>query len=358
MPSRVREAAKQASLFLLSASGAMRAGEYLSSRSLLVLTYHRVVPRTGYANGRRPPNTLFTDEFDRHMEHIAKRYTVLGGDDLRAIFADGSPVPRYAIAITFDDGYENNFTHALPILERHGLHAMFFLTTGLIGCRDRLIWFDRLDRLLAIVSSMEMLEAMNQLDPALEISSSAQIRRCFKGLPHARQTELLDRIEHRFAHRRTLPENATLYGLMSWDQVRAMSSRGMTIGSHTVHHQILAAVPPADAQTEVASSRQRIRSETGQPCWFFAYPNGGRLDFRPSDEVSVRNSRLSRRIHADPGLHRSECVPIRPAPGSGSRCRGYQDLPQSPVRARQGLQEVAVRGPLQSANTLRRCNVT
>jgi len=80
---------------------------------------------------------------------------------------------------------------------------------------------------------------------------------------------------------------------MSWDQVRSLAAAGMTIGSHTANHQILAAVSPAEANAELLLSRKRIEQETGQACWCFAYPNGELRDFRPSDERAARDAGYS-----------------------------------------------------------------
>ena len=283
-------AAKRLSLSLLSIAGALRIAEFLSSRSLLVLTYHRVIPRDPGVAGQRPPNTLFTDEFEEQMAFVAKRYNVLAGDKLRAVIEGTESISRYSLAITFDDGYENNFSHALPILQRHGLHAVFFLTTSLIGNKDQSLWFDRLDRLLSIVPSAELSEWLRRHDSPLSASREEEIRPYFKNLPSARQSEILDGMEQQFRHAGVSKRDETVYGLMSWDQVRLMASAGMTIGSHTASHQILAAVSPTEVQAELLSSRRRVEEETGRTCWCFAYPNGARRDFRASDELAVRET--------------------------------------------------------------------
>lgn len=269
-------------------SGAFRLGEILSSRNLLVLTYHRVIPRDLCPGGRRPPNTLFTDEFDSQMAFVARRFRVLTGEELLAFIQGKDSLPWYSLAITFDDGYENNYTHALPILQKYGLHAVFFLTTHLIGQNSQSFWFDRLDRLLSVVPLAEIRERLSQLVPSLPVTLGTSVQGCFKTLSSARQLELLDSLEREFSDARIPVFNRTVHGLMSWDQVRSMVSAGMTIGSHTANHQILAAVTPEEAYKELLSSRLRIERETGQTCWCFAYPNGKRQDFRPSDELTVK----------------------------------------------------------------------
>jgi len=252
-------------------------------------------------DGRRPPNTLFTDEFEEQMAFVSRRFNVPAGEELRAIIDGTRAIPRYSLAITFDDGYENNYSYALPILQRHGLHAVFFLTTNLIGDRNQSLWFDRLDRLLSTVPSSEFVEWLRRLEPRLSASPDPQIRAHFKMLPSARQSEILDRLEQRFGNAGAHAGDMTVYGMMNWDQVRLMALAGMTIGSHTANHQILAAVSPAEVQAELQTSRQRIEEETGQACWCFAYPNGGRSDFRQSDELAVQSAGYSCAFTQIPG---------------------------------------------------------
>jgi peptidoglycan/xylan/chitin deacetylase (PgdA/CDA1 family) len=279
---------KQIALSALSLGGVFRAGEYLSSRSLTVLTYHRIVPR-GHDSGRRPPNTLYCDEFEQQMAFVASRYKVLSAGELRA-FANGSGAfPRYAMAITFDDGYENNFLYALPILQRHGMHAAFFLTTALIGTKDGMLWFDRLDRLLSKAPGAEIEGSLRRLEGSAG-PAEGELRSWFKRLRSDRQSELLDRVEAQFGRDRPRKEDDAVYAMMSWDQVRQMASAGMTIGSHTANHQILAAVPAEDVQAELISSRNLVEQETSRECWCFAYPNGSSRDFRTSDELAVKEA--------------------------------------------------------------------
>jgi hypothetical protein len=76
-------------------------------------------------------------------------------------------IPPNSLVITFDDGYENNFSHVLPILQRHGLHAVFFVTTNLIGREATEFWFDRLDRLRAAVPAPDIIQQLCRLDPSL-----------------------------------------------------------------------------------------------------------------------------------------------------------------------------------------------
>src|SRR5262249_4139510 len=83
-----------------------------------------------------------TAVFAARMAHIARHYQVLALEELVERLPRGA-VPRNALALTFDDGYRDNLTHAAPVLKRLGLPATIFVVTGLIDT-PRALWFDRL----------------------------------------------------------------------------------------------------------------------------------------------------------------------------------------------------------------------
>ncbi|MGD0400719.1 MAG: polysaccharide deacetylase family protein [Syntrophobacteraceae bacterium] len=285
--SKLTAMGRRLTLSLPSVTDVLRIGKYFPRRNLIVLTYHRIVPREQCPDGLRPENTLFVDEFEMQMAFVSRRYKVLTGEQVRAIITGAATIPRYSLAISFDDGYENNYLHAFPVLQRYGLKAIFFVTTGRLDREARHFWWDRLDWLHSRVSTEDIAGELRRLDPYLHVLNDTHIRLYFKTLPGSRQTEILDRLEQRFGTAEISSENRIIFDSMSWDQVRSMASAGMTIGSHTVSHQILSAAGSAQVYTEVFSSRQRIQEETGQECWCFCYPNGERWDFRPSDEHAV-----------------------------------------------------------------------
>src|SRR2546427_2101161 len=101
-----------------------------------ILNYHRI-------NDENDPffPSLPSAVFERHMAYVARSFRVLTVENLVEKMREGR-VPRNAIAITFDDGYRDNLTHAAPIRARHGVPATIFLATGFIGTSE-VPWFDR-----------------------------------------------------------------------------------------------------------------------------------------------------------------------------------------------------------------------
>src|SRR3954463_14856710 len=105
-------------------------------RGLLALTYHRIG-----TPGDEPLDRAMWDatleEFDAQAGFLARNFDVVGPEDVGP-----RPAGRHVL-ITFDDGYRDNYTHALPILRAHGATATFFLTTGFLD-RPRLSWWDEI----------------------------------------------------------------------------------------------------------------------------------------------------------------------------------------------------------------------
>ncbi|MDA0321329.1 MAG: polysaccharide deacetylase family protein [Verrucomicrobia bacterium] len=175
-------------------------------RAFRVLTYHSV-------GDRRPHETnVSTVEFERQMAFLAAAARPTRMQDL-AETRDGL-VP---VIVTLDDGYADNLEVAAPILEKHGIPAICFLTVDFIG-GDKLLPHDT--------------------------SYAAQQAR-----------------------------------LLTWDEVGQLSRRGISIGSHGNAHTRLRALDDDAVRHEIAGSRDRIRAETGTDVSYLSFPYGRILDF-------------------------------------------------------------------------------
>ena len=117
--------------------GLWRAGE------LMVVLYHRVVDPADV--GELDPDLIDATpaDFDAQMAALAQQFRPVSIDDVLAAHRAGRPVPAGSVLVTFDDGYRDNFEHAFPILKRHGIPGLFFISTGHVDGR-RLFWWEQL----------------------------------------------------------------------------------------------------------------------------------------------------------------------------------------------------------------------
>lgn len=239
-----------------------RAGPTLS-----ILIYHRVLAQ---------PDPLFPDQvdsvrFERHLQLLRRWFTVL--PLLQAVhrLREGGLPPR-AACITFDDGYADNHQLALPLLQKYGLSACFFISTGYLdGGR---MWNDQIiDRVRHAPGPVLSLEryGLGRASVATLADRRAAIAYFLGQLKYLNQDlrRALAAEVHRGAR---YPEQQAL--MMTRAQVGALHQAGMEIGGHTVNHPILSARPASEALTEIASGKRQLETMLGAPVRLFAYPNG------------------------------------------------------------------------------------
>ena len=100
-----------------------------------ILNYHRVGSREG-----DPTMTVAQDAFDRQMTLLASQGRAVSLEALVSLLASKPPSLPKKVAVTFDDGYEDNYTHAFSVLKTHRIPVTIFLVTGWIGKKEFLSW--------------------------------------------------------------------------------------------------------------------------------------------------------------------------------------------------------------------------
>lgn len=240
-------------------------------RRFLILCYHRVNDHAHpFFTGT--PVALFRDQ----MEALRRHFTVLPLTALtdRARLRD---LPRNGVAVTFDDGYRDNYTNAFPVLRDLGLPATIFLTTDAID-GNALLWHDR------------VFDAFHRTRKAeARASLAAVLARLRRSTPEERDL----RIESLLEELEIEPGVAPGWEKLTWQQVREMASHGISFGAHTLDHPILTFVGEEEARRQVRESKRRIETELGSKVTMFAYPNGGASDFDRSTQRIVEEEGLS-----------------------------------------------------------------
>ena len=262
---------------------------------LSVLIFHRVLPA---------PDFLFPDEIDaRRFDEICgwlkSWLNILSLDEAVVRLREGT-MPAATACITFDDGYADNHHMALPILQRHGLSATFFVATGFLdGGR---MWNDTI---------IESVRAYAQ--SSLDLSDLGLGRHACGSIEERRAAiaMLIGRIKYRAVEERVsitekiaqlckvpLPRDL----MMTSDEVKVMRRAGMQIGAHTVSHPILARATDNQAQEEIQASKRFLEQLLGERVGLFAYPNGKPgEDYKPHHVDMVRSLGFDAAVSTSPG---------------------------------------------------------
>jgi peptidoglycan/xylan/chitin deacetylase (PgdA/CDA1 family) len=295
----LRRTVKTAVAGALAAVGAPRMVNLVRRRQaggsrVLVLSYHRVTPDfTRSAKEGLASLLVSTTSLRSQLELVARTHEIVSLADARRILAEPAGArARDVVAITLDDGYEDNHAHALPVLASMRVPATVFVPTAYVGTERRLPH----DRLFAALSAVRArglpyeragIPAAPQalLSECARPGPAATLDVLIRRLPHGDLVALAGALEARLRMtERDLPPGTRL---MSWEQLRDLAAAGIEIGGHSMNHAVLANLPLADARREIAGCRDHIAERLGRPPRFFAYPNGY---YTPQIRQAVRES--------------------------------------------------------------------
>jgi peptidoglycan/xylan/chitin deacetylase (PgdA/CDA1 family) len=270
------------------------AGSLLSrgreGRRLVILHYHRVPDNPD----PMCPDVLERRIFAMHMQALADVFTVVPLGRGLAQLRDGSLPPR-AVAITFDDGYADNYQVALPVLQQYQLPAAFFVATAYLdgGCmfNDLVIEACRAVPVGTWSTGVDSLGQCQVEEGAARVALANRLIGKLKYLPaeerRAAACQLL----------RSAGASPPEHLMMTSDEVRGLHSAGMEIGGHTVSHPILARLEADEAAREIRAGKEALESLLRTPVSLFAYPNG-----KPGTDYLPRDVELTRLAGFDAAL--------------------------------------------------------
>jgi peptidoglycan/xylan/chitin deacetylase (PgdA/CDA1 family)/glycosyltransferase involved in cell wall biosynthesis len=289
----------KSSLKSLAGQAIYRSGAFLLLRKahhgrfgpgIRILFYHRVSAEAGPPDlrGRRP---ITAREFEKHLKHLKRHYRVISLEEAAHALQSGGSLPENAVAITFDDGYRDNYTVALPLLEKYGAPATVFVVTSAIDGKP--FWFDEVRRWFeqTQVTTLRLGETGEEFSLANASARGKALERVLSFLKSLRGERLSAvladlRSDLKIGAESAPAERETL----TWDELRAMASNNrVSIGAHTVTHPILPNLAPDEISREIRESAETITRELNRPVRFFAYPNG---DSNVAARQTVRELKL------------------------------------------------------------------
>jgi peptidoglycan/xylan/chitin deacetylase (PgdA/CDA1 family) len=251
-------------------SGGVALGRWWIQRQgprLLVLNYHTATP----------------GDLRQHLRYLQRHYRLLHLEDaLEELFSPSSHKEqdrRPLLAITFDDGYYDNYTHGFALARELHIPITIFLVPGYIETGDH-FWWQEPDYLVTHAQVREVtIEGQkyhlnkSEEQEALKRAISARVR--FVSSVDEREAYLREVRQLLMApYAVTLEEKKRLP--MSWGEIKTMKeSEWISFGGHTMHHPILTLLTdPSEAEYEVCESRTELEHHLQSPVRSFAYPVG------------------------------------------------------------------------------------
>ncbi len=259
--------------------------------------------------------------FAEQLECLSRNYQVVSLKSMVEDLRDGGKVADRVVAVTFDDGYADNFFNAKSCLEAYNVSATVFVSTGRIG-GNREFWWDELERILLQPSTVPATLRLKvngdlcewDLGDATQYSAEDYTSYCSWNVTHNENPTARQRLYRILCQLlRPLREGereGVLEQLRSWADVdpvgrhthrcltsdevcRLGSGHTVEVGAHGVSHSALSGLSPAEQRSEIQQSKARLEGILGQPVRSFAYPYGTRSDYSDETAKLVREAGFS-----------------------------------------------------------------
>lgn len=218
-----------------------------------ILMFHRICPLDMKSRLKELRGIEITPQFlekiilflkDRHCQFVSL-------DEVYKILRDNKKIRRNFAAFTFDDGYIDSLTLALPIFKKYSVPYAIFVNTSFADGTN-LPWWYFLDEL-----------------PDTEFS---QIKNIITRLPKEDFSNAVNKILESHGIN-SLQKTKEL--MLNWEQIQVLSKDPLvTIGAHTVNHLKLNELDVSQARKEIAESKRLLELKIGKPVEYFAYPFG------------------------------------------------------------------------------------
>lgn len=243
----------------------------LTKSQVAILMYHRVSP----VKDSWSLEPLSPQEFEKQIAYFYRNYEIVSLERLASDVNQGNTLPDRAVIITLDDGYKDNYLYAYPVLKKYNVPATIFLATRHITTGE-LFWWDKVGYIvnnsnvtqldLDELGSFSFSSATDKHQTGLKIIDK------LKKLPDEKKNALIEKLVS--ICEVEIPPDLGRDFILSWEEVKEMSSSGISFGAHTVNHPILTNLPLEQAKWEITQSKRDIEEKLGTKVTTFSYPNG------------------------------------------------------------------------------------
>ena len=261
-----------------------RALSYRGHR-LLVLGFHNVEGTWRFPS----PAGEGVRNFGRHMRILDRLANVVPLTDALDALASGRPLPPRAVALTFDDGYRDNLTLAAPILRRFHMPATIYLVPHFLSGSEH-AWWERLA--WAVGQATVRCVTYNGASLPLhdEDARAAGLRHFEDDLKDHTHAVRSQQVESLVDELRPNGEFAHDDLFLDWEAAREVVAAGLSVGSHTLEHAILARETPEEQRHDLRESRELLRRELQVEVETLAYPNGKPVDYDATTIGAARDA--------------------------------------------------------------------
>ena len=244
-----------------------------SSGNCLIINFHGV---TNVKGGRFNNRHMDVNEFEKTIKYLKSNFEIVTLMKIFEIHRSKSKPKRKTIALTFDDGYINNFTQALPILKKYNIPVTFYLISKGLVDDGYFVWPDIIDLIQRDIKENIVLDAGTFKFPGFfseELKSSLVDFMKSSGLKREKYIQELS-AKYPF-YKEMAKKQPQLIELVRGKELgKYVNEPLIEYGSHTHTHFNLEYLSKAECEFELSESKRIIKELTGKDPVSLAFPDG------------------------------------------------------------------------------------
>jgi peptidoglycan/xylan/chitin deacetylase (PgdA/CDA1 family) len=253
------------------------------SNGLLIVTFHRISEEPESSD----PLKVSLNMFEKQIAFLKNNYHLLSEEEFLYIINKNESLDDNYCMITFDDGWNDNYINAFPILKKYNVPALIFLCTDFIGT-NRIFWHELLkNHLNYMIPKIDIktrsksfnvwpFHIANKFDRICNVNESKRHQLIneliieLKNYTPDMINKFIDELYSftGYCHAEDKPT------MLSWTQVKEMSKNNISFGSHARSHVILTKITADKVKEELIASKNTIEQNLGKPVYCLSYPNG------------------------------------------------------------------------------------
>ncbi|MFN8322538.1 MAG: polysaccharide deacetylase family protein [Chitinophagales bacterium] len=243
---------------------------FFAHHNKLILVYHGVVENPDHEVSLGP---IGLKQFEQHLQYFQQNFDVVCQDEIFRMYRTGFVPKRKTIALTFDDGYENNYTRVFPLLRKYNFPATMYIISQAIENEDLITWYDIIDFVKTDLNPGKIDVSMFNRPP---LSSIDDLKVFAKSLNIENRNRLYVEIRKQVKIEDYIPQFPREYWkLMNRQQLKELSDSGLVeIAAHSHHHPNLGLISLADAGKEITQSKKTLEDLIQKEVYSLAFPDG------------------------------------------------------------------------------------
>ena len=251
---------------------------------VIILLYHGVTRSKSIGIENYSNKHLNDFQFYEQMKYLKNNCNPISINEYLNFCKVGKGLPQNSVIVSFDDGFENNYSVAAPILEELKIPAIFYVASGVVNTTI-MFWVDELEDCInkskksyinikldkeynfQIDTNSRKIKAINRIKNYIKASKMVKINKILECVKN--QTGVQSSVYH-----------AENYAKITWDQLKEMNSNKLfCVGGHSLYHDILAYLSLKRLKKEIQISIKLLEYHLGEKIRHYSYPEGQKEHF-------------------------------------------------------------------------------